>query len=422
MPVLSTAAPVSGDVPDGLPPCGYDVEYYVPPDCGIFNVRGSVTAVNAPGTAVGWIDGCPNLYKRRAFIWWPDGAIQLIANPYVYSMEAMGINNSNQVLIRMTSLVPGDGYVPAIWDDGTLTIFGYPDWANTSDTGGINDLGMVTGQYGDVVNGPYPLAAIWSDGGLTDISGAFPQPDQQPRGINNLGQVAGTMAGGPTPPSGNAFRAFLYDGGRVTDLGVAPGCVNSVARGLSQAGHVACYGWSSIWEENVSDTHPWHGFLWRQGEWTALPPLPGHNEAVAEAVNAQSVAVGYSYTLGQPSTNQVVIWINAVPYSIKQYTNLNGTHGLGIALAISDSGHVVGEGLAEAKVRPARLMPRQRPTADITFDCVVDGADIAALLQSWGSSVAGGSADADINGDGAVDGTDLGIMLSQWTIAAANTP
>ncbi|MBL9141146.1 MAG: hypothetical protein JNK53_04710 [Phycisphaerae bacterium] len=47
-------------------------------------------------------------------------------------------------------------------------------------------------------------------------------------------------------------------------------------------------------------------------------------------------------------------------------------------------------------------------TADFNSNGVVDGADLGALLASWGTS------EHDLNGDGIVSGADLGELLSQW--------
>lgn len=49
--------------------------------------------------------------------------------------------------------------------------------------------------------------------------------------------------------------------------------------------------------------------------------------------------------------------------------------------------------------------------ADLNGDGVVNGADLAALLSSWGPC--GGCA-ADLNGDGVVDGADLAALLASW--------
>lgn len=48
--------------------------------------------------------------------------------------------------------------------------------------------------------------------------------------------------------------------------------------------------------------------------------------------------------------------------------------------------------------------------ADLDGDGDVDGADLGALLASWG-----GSGPADLSGDGVVDGADVGLLLGAWT-------
>lgn len=49
--------------------------------------------------------------------------------------------------------------------------------------------------------------------------------------------------------------------------------------------------------------------------------------------------------------------------------------------------------------------------ADLSGDGVVDGADLAMLLASWGVC---GACAADLNNDGVVDGGDLAILLAAW--------
>ncbi len=51
------------------------------------------------------------------------------------------------------------------------------------------------------------------------------------------------------------------------------------------------------------------------------------------------------------------------------------------------------------------------PTADLSGDGMVDGADLADLLATWG---AGRSVGADLNRDGRVNGADLAILLASW--------
>ena len=52
----------------------------------------------------------------------------------------------------------------------------------------------------------------------------------------------------------------------------------------------------------------------------------------------------------------------------------------------------------------------QECEGDLNGDDSVDGADLAAVLGSWGGS----DEAADLNGDGAVDGADLAMVLGLW--------
>ena len=66
------------------------------------------------------------------------------------------------------------------------------------------------------------------------------------------------------------------------------------------------------------------------------------------------------------------------------------------------------------EINPTRgvwmYMPAPEPCpADLNSDGAVGPADLAALLNSWGSSGA-----ADLNGNGTVDAPDLSAMLSAW--------
>lgn len=48
---------------------------------------------------------------------------------------------------------------------------------------------------------------------------------------------------------------------------------------------------------------------------------------------------------------------------------------------------------------------------DLNGDGLVDGADLALLLGSWGSC---SSCPADLNGDGVVDGDDITLLFKHW--------
>ncbi len=58
--------------------------------------------------------------------------------------------------------------------------------------------------------------------------------------------------------------------------------------------------------------------------------------------------------------------------------------------------------------------PNPSCLADVNLDGRVDGADLAIVLGSWGTS--GNFGGADINGDGTIDGFDLGSLLASWGV------
>jgi hypothetical protein len=59
---------------------------------------------------------------------------------------------------------------------------------------------------------------------------------------------------------------------------------------------------------------------------------------------------------------------------------------------------------------PDSLIQIAQCPADVNGDGVVDGADLAILLASWGTS----DSVADLTGDGNVDGADLAVLLASW--------
>lgn len=65
--------------------------------------------------------------------------------------------------------------------------------------------------------------------------------------------------------------------------------------------------------------------------------------------------------------------------------------------------------IAAASISTATAAPCAHP-ADLSPDEIVDGADLAILLTSWGES----DGPADFTGDGFVDGADLAILLTAW--------
>ena len=79
--------------------------------------------------------------------------------------------------------------------------------------------------------------------------------------INERGQVVGTH------DTGGHVRAFLWQQGRVRDLGVLPGDTDSRAVALNDRGQIVVMSW-----KGYGDTG--HAYLWDNGRTRRLPPLP----------------------------------------------------------------------------------------------------------------------------------------------------
>ena len=80
---------------------------------------------------------------------------------------------------------------------------------------------------------------------------------------------------------------------------------------------------------------------------------------------------------------------------------------------IVDYGQILNGELADANDNGVPDICEQTPCpGDIAADGVVNGVDLAAVLNNWGTT--GGALGADANGDGVVDGADLALVLNSW--------
>jgi hypothetical protein len=80
---------------------------------------------------------------------------------------------------------------------------------------------------------------------------------------------------------------------------------------------------------------------------------------------------------------------------------------------IVDYGQILSGELADTNDNGVPDLCEQTPCpGDIATDGVVNGVDLAAVLNNWGTT--GGALGADANGDGVVDGADLALVLNSW--------
>jgi probable HAF family extracellular repeat protein len=84
--------------------------------------------------------------------------------------------------------------------------------------------------------------------------------------------------------AGGSTHAFLWEKGKMTDLGTLPGGTSSSATALNDAGQIV--GWSETDGAR-------RAFLWENGHMSMLP-LIGGNESRAVGINHKSQIIGWS--------------------------------------------------------------------------------------------------------------------------------
>ena len=197
------------------------------------------------------------------------------------------------------------------WDAwGKITRLGKPSDGLT-DARDINDRGQVIAYVTE--SKTFPAARLF----LVDATGAHliaPPVGTETMGfeggeaINNAGQTAfNTQTDGSLP-----IRAFLDDHGALTDLGHLPlrdfeanfDQVNVHA--LSNSGMAAGYSQISLKDADGLPLLPTHAFLWQKGKMTDLGVLPGYDDSSATALNDKGDVVG---TMSHQADND-----SAVPF------------------------------------------------------------------------------------------------------------
>ncbi|HEU0297499.1 MAG TPA: PKD domain-containing protein [Anaerolineales bacterium] len=214
---------------------------------------------------------------------------------------------------------------------------------------------------------------------LTDLGTLGGFSDSFARAINEAGQVIGNTFQAGT----NSYRAFLWEGGVMTDLGTfgGLGVGDSFAYDINEAGQVVGQAYSAdyeqihafLWEGGVmTDLAPYEGFdsraglineagqvlgaidldgefiqafVWKDGVLTRLL-LSGHNSQAA-GMNEAGQVIGYADTFdstGNSTGDHAFLWENGVMIDL-------GTFGGGLGApsntdsyptAINEAGQVVG--------------------------------------------------------------------------------
>jgi probable HAF family extracellular repeat protein len=147
-------------------------------------------------------------------------------------------------------------------------------------------------------------------------------------GVNDRGQVVGCSA----ITGSTCGHAFLFDRGRLLDLGTLPGGEYSVANAINNRGQVV--GVSGLAGRNPGLPFG-HAFLFSRGRMQDLGTLGG-SWSQAFDINARGDVVGGAYVAGDVTQH-------AFLYRKGQMVDINPAgRNLSVAFGINDSGTVVG--------------------------------------------------------------------------------
>jgi len=281
--------------------------------------------------------------------------------------DALAVNASGEIAggseNGVIEPVMGITQVRAVrWKDGDIEDLG-TFGGNLSQAYAINDRGQIVGFALNEIPDPFSMfyklfgfglpsvgtqtrAFLWEKGRMQDL-GTLGGPDAQPSFVNDRGQVIGLSYTNWTPnPTTNLPTAdpFLWtkDGGMI-DLGTLGG-VFGTASLLNNRGQVV--GTSSLASDpgacfSIGNTANCHPFLWDEGKLIDLTAQSGGVIATANAINDAGEVVGAANFPNQPFAH-AYIWRNGVATDL----GILPGHCFSQASAINSRGQVVGQSIS----------------------------------------------------------------------------
>ncbi|MFO0827839.1 MAG: hypothetical protein U0572_06770 [Phycisphaerales bacterium] len=361
------------------------------------------TRINAHGTWAGYRRHCPpnDSVDVPVVCGFGETPVELPLPPGVDNAQALGISDDGVVVGLVWPLQT----YGAIWIGDRIEIIPPGPGGLDSVANAVNLSLQVAGTRGiGKQHVDSHVAFIWQDGVMTDIgpAGFF---SSYAFDISNGGTVVGYMGS----PSIDA-RGFRWFRGKTCLLPPFEGALTSVAYSVNDAGWIA--GACRVATPLGLAARP---ALWIGSAPSKLSHEPGYKHTVARAINNSNVIVGAASVPLDPGeiVSMVgLLWIDDARFRLQDLVGPAPFYCFD-AFDINDAGQILAVGSTPDAIGLCILTPIEPPLADLTGDCMVDGADLAALLDAWGP----GSPIADLNSDSQVDAKDLSILLGAWSTA-----
>jgi hypothetical protein len=380
----------------GQMPCRYEVTFWPNMNCGFGPDPGLVKAVNNQGHVVGrWVScGDP---VHHTFIWTGGPTATILAIPTGYrSMEPEAMNDLDEIVGRlelpMGTPSPDRAFLRRA--DGQVIDLGLPPGANTAYATSINNRSEVAGYYNIPFVGYRPF--IWKDGDwdLIDVPSGS---EWGALDINDHGELALWQWGS---------QGFVWSSGTLQPMGLLPGGAQTMPFSISQNGNVVGRASTSEYDDLGFD---FRAFLFDGKRLLNLGSLPGAIESLATANNNTVIVGSCSY-------ENYGVAFDFVNGRMRALDELHLIPNLTIhwARAISETGVIVAHGLIGSQVYGVILTPVYAPFGDIDANCVVNVPDLLEVINSWGACDPDWFCPADLDGDGVVTKSDLLTVIQHW--------
>ena len=178
-------------------------------------------------------------------------------------------------------------------------------------------------------------AFLWQNGRMPDLGTLGGTSGSDAVAINAGGQIIGnSFAALSSDGTEVAARAFLWQNGKMIDLGTLGG-KSSTAVAINDRGQII----GAVLAKDSRGSDVSRAFLWQNGRITYLAMPRGHTTSHALAINERGQIVGWA---GRPAGSDAFVWANG------KATDLGMLVGSGIeadahAYAINERGEIVGE-------------------------------------------------------------------------------
>lgn len=390
-------------------PPHYTVQIIQGPPCQ-FGTPTRGLAVNEQSQVVGFYTVC-SVGHDKGYLWKPDTGFATLVPP-IGITDSIAYDIANVPASGGPALIVGEMYGSNQLNEAFVlkgnqwTIIPPPPRGLYSAAFAVNNAGVVVGY--ETTPDTYE-AFMWQNGEKTVLSPPF-GPNAIANNVSQSGAVIGWM--GVSVGPGSEAHGFIWQDGKVTDMGVFPGSTIAEPKAINTPGQIV--GRMLLPSPDGPGGLAARAFLWSAGEWTDLGILPGYIQTFAMDINDAGDTVG---SCSLPNFNErAILWHNGVILNLNTLIPPDsGVIHLYRANGINNAGQIActAQG-ANGDVVGVLLTPVPSRIGDVNCNGIVNVDDLLGVINAWGQCPSEGNCSSDLNGDGAVSLPDLLIVLNNW--------